>query len=70
MDGKSGSEGSDSDGSTSASDEEEEAGKGGSITPARKRAASNKARAAAMDILQGQSDPSNILALLFPPNLV
>ena len=54
MDDKSGSEGSDSDASTSASDEEEEADDG-AAAPARKRAASNKARAAALDILQGQN---------------
>lgn len=57
MDDKSGSEGSDSDASTSASDVEEEAGKDGNIASARKRTASNKARAAALDILQGQSGP-------------
>jgi hypothetical protein len=65
MDDKSGSEGSDSDASTSASDEEEEVGNGGNITPARKRAASNKARAAALDILQGQSCPTNLLGPFF-----
>lgn len=50
MDNKSGSEESDSDSSTSASDEEDT---GDTQVPARKRAASNKARAAAMEILQG-----------------
>lgn len=65
MDDKSGSEGSDSDASTSASDEEEEAGKDGNTAPARKRAASNKARAAALDILQGQSGPFNLLDFFF-----
>lgn len=65
MDDKSGSEGSDSDASTSASDEEEEVGNGGNITPARTRAASNKARAAALDILQGQSCLSNPLGPFF-----
>lgn len=65
MDDKSGSEGSDSDASTSASDEEEEAGKDGNTAPARKRAASNKARAAALDILQGQSGPLNLLDFFF-----
>lgn len=54
MDDKSGSEGSDSDASTSASDEEEEEADAGAAAPARKRAANNKARAAALDILQGQ----------------
>ena len=69
MDDKSGSEGSDSDPTTSASDEEEEAGNDGSVAPARKRAASNKARAAALEILQGQSGSSNLLhlfSLIFP----
>lgn len=61
MDDKSGSEGSDSDASTSASDEEEEAGNDGSTATTRKRTASNKARAAALDILQGQFGPTNHL---------
>ena len=52
IDDKSGSEHSDSDGSTSASDEEAD----NKQAPARKRAASNKARAAALDILQGSTE--------------
>ena len=52
IDDRSGSEQSDSDGSTSASDEEAD----DTQVPARKRAASNKARAAALDILQGSSE--------------
>ena len=52
MDDKSGSEQSDSDDSTSASDEEADDTQG----PARKQAASNKARAAALDILQGSTE--------------
>jgi len=43
----------------------EEAGKDGNTAPARKRAASNKARAAALDILQGQSGPFNLLDFFF-----
>lgn len=49
IDDKSGSEESDKDASTSASDEEADDNQ----APARKRSASNKARAAALDILQG-----------------
>ena len=49
MDDKSGSEQSDSDASTSASDAEGD----DQDVPAKKRRASNKARAAALDILQG-----------------
>ena len=52
IDNRSGSEQSDSDGSISASDEEADDTQG----PARKRAASNKARAAALDILQGSTE--------------
>lgn len=52
MDDKSGSEQSDSDDSTSASDEEAD----DTQAPARKRAASNKARAAALDILRGSTE--------------
>lgn len=52
IDDKSGSEQSDSDDSTSASDEEADDAQ----APARKRAASNKARAAALDILQGSTE--------------
>ena len=51
IDDKSGSEQSDSDDSTSASDEEA----GDTPASTRKRAASNKARAAALDILQGST---------------
>ena len=52
IDDKSGSEPSDSDDSTSASDEEAD----DTQVPARKRAASNKAKAAALDILQGTAE--------------
>ena len=52
IDNKSGNEESDSDASTSASDEEAE----DEHAPARKRTASNKARAAALDILQGGNE--------------
>lgn len=52
IDDKSGSEQLDSDDSTSASDEEAD----DTQAPARKRAASNKARAAALDILQGSTE--------------
>lgn len=52
IDDKSGSEESDSDASTSASDEEAD----DKLAPARKPAASNKARAAALDILQGSKE--------------
>ena len=62
MDDKSGDEGSDSDASTSASDEEEDDGAGAG--PARKHAASSKARTAALDILQGQFAASQHIALL------
>ncbi len=64
MDDKSGDEGSDSDASTSASDEEEDDGAGAGAGPARKHAASSKARTAALDILQGQFAASQHIALL------